>query len=307
MHRPPPHPLLTVLALALGACVDLQGFVPATHGPERVVELGFRLGVEAEVAPGEPLVRTRDYVTVRRELPDAVAGADFTVRGGQIVIRVTGGRAYPIVGVRRSGSEPVWVVQVDETYALPTQESVTLALRTQQLIAHESGADRVVDPLGGSYYVEYLTGEMEKLAQDYIRKIDDMGGIIRAVEEARGPYKVSVVAEAAALRALEDDAAVRRVVEQTLRTRERLRSALAGLGLPALPSEANFLCVPLAPAVGPARVLAARLLERGVAVRAVTDEFCGFEALRITVGPWPLLERLLAALDAVLAEVRSCR
>ena len=72
---------------------------------------------------------------------------------------------------------------LDETYALPTEESAMLALRTQQLIAHETGVDRAVDPLGGSYYVEYLTDEMEKRALEYIRRIDQMGGIIRAVEE----------------------------------------------------------------------------------------------------------------------------
>jgi methylmalonyl-CoA mutase N-terminal domain/subunit len=81
------------------------------------------------------------------------------------------------------GTQSLHTNSLDETYALPTEESVTLALRTQQLIAHESGVDRVVDPLGGSYYVEYLTDEMEKRAMDYIRRIDEMGGIIRAVEE----------------------------------------------------------------------------------------------------------------------------
>ena len=81
------------------------------------------------------------------------------------------------------GTQSLHTNSLDETYALPTEESVTLALRTQQLIAHESGVDRVVDPLGGSYYVEYLTDEMEKRALEYIRRIDEMGGIIRAVEE----------------------------------------------------------------------------------------------------------------------------
>jgi methylmalonyl-CoA mutase, N-terminal domain len=81
------------------------------------------------------------------------------------------------------GTQSLHTNSLDETYALPTEESVTLALRTQQLIAHESGVDRVVDPLAGSYYVEYLTDEMEKRALDYIRRIDEMGGIIRAVEE----------------------------------------------------------------------------------------------------------------------------
>ena len=81
------------------------------------------------------------------------------------------------------GTQSRHTTSLDETYALPTEESVTIALRTQQLIAHESGVDRVVDPLAGSYYVEYLTDEMEKRAMEYIRRIDEMGGIIRAVEE----------------------------------------------------------------------------------------------------------------------------
>ncbi len=81
------------------------------------------------------------------------------------------------------GTQSLHTNSLDETYALPTEDSVTIALRTQQLIAHESGVDRVVDPLAGSYYVEYLTDEMEKRAFDYIRRIDELGGIIRAVEE----------------------------------------------------------------------------------------------------------------------------
>jgi len=81
------------------------------------------------------------------------------------------------------GTQSLHTNSLDETYALPTEEAVTIALRTQQIIACESGADRVVDPLGGSYYVEYLTAEMEKRALDYIRRIDGMGGMLRAVEE----------------------------------------------------------------------------------------------------------------------------
>jgi methylmalonyl-CoA mutase N-terminal domain/subunit len=81
------------------------------------------------------------------------------------------------------GTQSLHTNSLDETYALPTEEAVTIALRTQQLIAHESGVDRVVDPLAGSYFVEYLTDEMERRAFDYLRRIDEMGGIIRAVEE----------------------------------------------------------------------------------------------------------------------------
>ncbi len=81
------------------------------------------------------------------------------------------------------GTQSLHTNSLDETYALPTEEAVTIALRTQQLIAFESGADRVVDPLAGSYYVEYLTDEMERRGLDYIRRIDAMGGMLRAVEE----------------------------------------------------------------------------------------------------------------------------
>jgi methylmalonyl-CoA mutase N-terminal domain/subunit len=81
------------------------------------------------------------------------------------------------------GTQSLHTNSLDETYALPTEEAVRIALRTQQIIGFESGVDRVVDPLGGSYYVEYLTDEMEKRALDYIRRIDEMGGMLRAVEE----------------------------------------------------------------------------------------------------------------------------
>src|SRR5262249_55444270 len=81
------------------------------------------------------------------------------------------------------GTQSLHTNSLDETYALPTEDAVTLALRTQQIIAHESGVDRVVDPLGGSHYLEYLTDQMEERALDYIRRIDEMGGMIRAVED----------------------------------------------------------------------------------------------------------------------------
>jgi methylmalonyl-CoA mutase N-terminal domain/subunit len=70
----------------------------------------------------------------------------------------------------------------DETYALPTEEAATLALRTQQIIAEETGIPAVADPLGGSYFLETLTDQMEAEANRYLEKIDDLGGMARAVE-----------------------------------------------------------------------------------------------------------------------------
>jgi methylmalonyl-CoA mutase N-terminal domain/subunit len=71
---------------------------------------------------------------------------------------------------------------MDETYALPTEEAVRVALRTQQIIAYESGVSNTVDPLGGSYFVEALTSRMEAEAEAYLKTIDDLGGMVRAVE-----------------------------------------------------------------------------------------------------------------------------
>jgi methylmalonyl-CoA mutase N-terminal domain/subunit len=82
----------------------------------------------------------------------------------------------------------------DETYALPTEEAATLALRTQQIVAHESGVANVVDPLGGSYFVESLTDRMEAEAVRYLDKIDAMGGIARAIEEGYPQREIAAAA-----------------------------------------------------------------------------------------------------------------
>jgi len=71
---------------------------------------------------------------------------------------------------------------LDEALALPTEDAAKLALRTQQIIAHESGVANVVDPLGGSYFVERLTKDMEDGALAYFRAIDNMGGMVEAIE-----------------------------------------------------------------------------------------------------------------------------
>ena len=80
------------------------------------------------------------------------------------------------------GTQSLHTNSFDETYALPTEEAATLALRTQQIIADESGIPAVADPLAGSYYVEHLTDRMQLEAERILKAIDDMGGIVRAVE-----------------------------------------------------------------------------------------------------------------------------
>jgi methylmalonyl-CoA mutase N-terminal domain/subunit len=80
------------------------------------------------------------------------------------------------------GTQSLHTNSLDEAWALPTEEAVTIALRTQQVIAHETGVANTVDPLGGSYFLERLTLDMEKGAFDYFEKIDAMGGMIAAIE-----------------------------------------------------------------------------------------------------------------------------
>jgi len=80
------------------------------------------------------------------------------------------------------GCQSLHTNSLDEAYALPSERAATLALRTQQVIAYESGVPQTPDPLGGSYYLEHLTCAMESAANDYIRRIDDMGGMLAAIE-----------------------------------------------------------------------------------------------------------------------------
>ena len=81
------------------------------------------------------------------------------------------------------GTQSLHTNSLDEALSLPTEEAVTLALRTQQIIAEESGVANTVDPLAGSYFVEALTDEMEKGVREYFRRIDELGGVIPAIEK----------------------------------------------------------------------------------------------------------------------------
>jgi methylmalonyl-CoA mutase, N-terminal domain len=81
------------------------------------------------------------------------------------------------------GTQSLHTNSLDETYALPTEEAVTIALRTQQIIAEESGVASTIDPLAGSYFVEDLTNRLEAEAVAYIRRIDEMGGMVAAIEK----------------------------------------------------------------------------------------------------------------------------
>jgi methylmalonyl-CoA mutase N-terminal domain/subunit len=94
------------------------------------------------------------------------------------VVRV----AYQALAAVLGGTQSLHTNSLDETLALPTEESVQLALRTQQILAHETGVANVIDPLGGSYYVEALTDRMEREAEGLFREIERIGGVVRGIE-----------------------------------------------------------------------------------------------------------------------------
>jgi methylmalonyl-CoA mutase N-terminal domain/subunit len=94
------------------------------------------------------------------------------------VIRV----AYQAMAAVLGGTQSLHTNSMDETLALPTEESVQVALRTQQVLAYETGVPNVIDPLGGSYYVETLTTELEREAEMYFKQIEEVGGVVRGLE-----------------------------------------------------------------------------------------------------------------------------
>ena len=90
--------------------------------------------------------------------------------------------AYQALAAVMGGTQSLHTNSMDETLALPSERAVTLAIRTPQVLAYETGVPNTIDPLAGSYFVEDLTNKMEQQAEDYFRKIDDMGGVIPAIE-----------------------------------------------------------------------------------------------------------------------------
>ncbi|MEW5911155.1 MAG: methylmalonyl-CoA mutase family protein [Thermodesulfobacteriota bacterium] len=91
--------------------------------------------------------------------------------------------AFQAMSAVLGGTQSLHTNSMDEALALPTQEAVTIALRTQQIIGYETGVTDTVDPLAGAYYIEHLTDEIEKRAGEYIERIDQMGGAVEAVEQ----------------------------------------------------------------------------------------------------------------------------
>ena len=102
--------------------------------------------------------------------------------------------AYQALSAVLGGTQSLHTNSLDEVYAIPTEEAATIALRTQQVLAEETGVANTIDPLAGSYFVEALTRQIEEEAWDYIHKIDELGGMVNAIEKG---YPQAEIADAA--------------------------------------------------------------------------------------------------------------
>src|SRR5205807_3563672 len=108
------------------------------------------------------------------------AGVSLTAQQPENIIVRTALEALAAV---LCGTQSLHTNSMDEVLALPTEKAVEIALRTQQIIAHETGVVNPVDPLGGSYFVESFTNTMEEAALDYFARIDELGGVLAGIEQ----------------------------------------------------------------------------------------------------------------------------
>jgi methylmalonyl-CoA mutase N-terminal domain/subunit len=108
------------------------------------------------------------------------AGVSLTAQQPEVNIVRTALEALAAV---LGGTQSLHTNSFDEALALPTEDAVRIALRTQQVIAHETGVVNTVDPLGGSYFVEHLTNELERQAYDYFDRIERLGGVVAAIKD----------------------------------------------------------------------------------------------------------------------------
>jgi methylmalonyl-CoA mutase N-terminal domain/subunit len=121
-----------------------------------------------------------DERSLRLRFHTQTAGVSLTAQQPEVNIVRT---ALEALGAVLGGTQSLHTNSFDEALALPTEEAVRLALRTQQVIAHETGVVNTADPLGGSYFLEALTNELERQAYDYFERIEELGGVVGAIEQ----------------------------------------------------------------------------------------------------------------------------
>ena len=121
-----------------------------------------------------------DERSLRMRFHTQTAGVSLTAQQPEVNIVRTAIEALAAV---LGGTQSLHTNSYDEALALPNEDAVRLALRTQQVIAHETGVVNTTDPLGGSYFLEHLTNELERQAYEYFERIDELGGVVAAIEQ----------------------------------------------------------------------------------------------------------------------------
>jgi methylmalonyl-CoA mutase N-terminal domain/subunit len=219
----------------------------------------------------------RDPRSLMLRFHTQTAGSTLQAQQPEVnVVRTTIQALAAVLG----GTQSLHTNAMDEALALPTESAARLALRTQQVIAHESGVADTVDPLAGSYAIEHLTGEIERRATDYIERIDAMGGMLRAIETG---YVQREIQEAA---------------YDYQRAIERGEQTVVGVNSFQIEEESSMKTLRIDPAIERAQVERLRALrERRDAERAETALVKLEEAAR---GTENLLPRILACVEAAV-------
>ena len=124
--------------------------------------------------------KSRDEKSLLLRFHTQTAGCSLTAQQPENnIVRV----AYQALAAVLGGTQSLHTNSMDETHALPSEKAVTIALRTQQILAYETGVPNTIDPLAGSYFIEDLTNKMEEQAENYFARIDELGGVIPAIEK----------------------------------------------------------------------------------------------------------------------------
>ncbi len=177
---------ITYTEAALRAGLDIDEFAPRlafffnVHNDFLEEIAKFRAARRLWARIMKERFRAKKPASLKLRFHSQTAGSSLTAQQpNNNIVRVTLQALASVLG----GTQSLHTNSRDEALALPTEESVTIALRTQQIIAEESGVANTIDPLAGSYTIEYMTEQIEKRAMAYIEKIDELGGMVHAIEK----------------------------------------------------------------------------------------------------------------------------
>jgi methylmalonyl-CoA mutase N-terminal domain/subunit len=207
--------------------------------PQFVFHMAANLDVFEEAAKFRALRRiwarlmkekfgAKDPRSLKAKISLYTAGSTLTAQQPMNnIVRVTAAAMAAVLG----GVQYVFLSSMDEPFQTPSEESARVAIRTQQILAHELGVSHTVDPLGGSYYVESLTNQIEEKVLDYLKKIESMGGALAAIE--KGFYQTEIasaayrIEEQINIKPLKHDPKAEKKVVSSLKSFKKERGGLA--------------------------------------------------------------------------------